>query len=386
MVTRAFRVSFVCLFLSAAASAQSTKLNGELAQPVGGNVTYNYEVTPDGSGPAVRLSGPEGDVPFYPSFVLSPDGTHVAYYADISVYFVSTDESSSPIQLDTPGPGASMGDTDPFFRLASNDWLVFWNEGEGGIWSAPTAGGTGMLLSSTARYVAGDFLISPDAARVFFRSKLNFTGLELFSMASDGSGSAIAFGSAERFRLTPDGSRVVYQADQAVDGVFELYSVLIDGTSEATKLNGPLFENGLVDSFEIGADSRRVVFLAHPPVAGTKRIYSVPITLTGDLIPGGFIHSFALGPFGRQVAYVANQETQSLRELYRVPILGNHEPVKLNGPVNDSFNVFQYRFSPRGNRVVYRGDQETPDVRELYSSRTGKLPLRSDGPTRFVQR
>jgi hypothetical protein len=48
MVTRVLRVSFVCVLLLAAGSAQSTKLNGELAQPVGGNVTFNYEVTPEG--------------------------------------------------------------------------------------------------------------------------------------------------------------------------------------------------------------------------------------------------------------------------------------------------------------------------------------------------
>ncbi len=40
-----------------------------------------------------------------------------------------------------------------------------------------------------------------------------------------------AGGSVVEFRITPDGSRVVYRADQDVDNVFELYSVPVQGGS-----------------------------------------------------------------------------------------------------------------------------------------------------------
>ena len=46
-------------------------------------------------------------------------------------------------------------------------------------------------------------------------------------------------GDVESFDISPDGSRVVYRADQDADGVTELYSVPIAG-SPVTKLNGAL--------------------------------------------------------------------------------------------------------------------------------------------------
>ena len=83
-------------------------------------------------------------------------------------------------------------------------------------------------------------------------------------------------GSRRSFVVTADARRVVYMADQEVDQRSELFSVPLDGSAPATKLNGPLTENGDVERFEVSPDAAHVVFLANQPVAGPRVLYSAP--------------------------------------------------------------------------------------------------------------
>ena len=62
-------------------------------------------------------------------------------------------------------------------------------------------------------------------------------------------------------KISPDGSRVVYLADEDTEGVNEIYSVPIGGGA-ATRLNGPLVAGGRVSSFVISPDSNTVVYSA----------------------------------------------------------------------------------------------------------------------------
>ena len=47
-------------------------------------------------------------------------------------------------------------------------------------------------------------------------------------------------GDVEDFRITPDGSRALYVADQEIDDLDELFSALTDGSAATVKLNAPL--------------------------------------------------------------------------------------------------------------------------------------------------
>ena len=60
-------------------------------------------------------------------------------------------------------------------------------------------------------------------------------------------------------RFSPDGSRVVYRADQEVNEVFELYSVGITG-GEVTKLNDELVLGGDVHEFAFPVDPERTLY------------------------------------------------------------------------------------------------------------------------------
>ncbi len=87
------------------------------------------------------------------------------------------------------------------------------------------------------------------------------------------------------YTISPDSSRVVYLADQDTNEVLELYSVPVGG-GPVKKLNGQLVEKGDVSpaftvdwnsTFQISPDGSRVVYLADQDTDEIFELYSVPI-------------------------------------------------------------------------------------------------------------
>jgi hypothetical protein len=74
----------------------------------------------------------------------------------------------------------------------------------------------------------------------------------------------------------------VYTADQDVDEVYELYSVPIDASASPVKLNGPLVAGGdvLLEStstlrVQITPDGTRVLYVADQDTDEVLELYSV---------------------------------------------------------------------------------------------------------------
>ncbi|HMQ53488.1 MAG TPA: hypothetical protein PKD98_15510, partial [Anaerolineae bacterium] len=71
------------------------------------------------------------------------------------------------------------------------------------------------------------------------------------------------FGEVLDFKISPDGSRVVYLADRETDEVSELYSLTLpDGA--LIKLNSPLVSGGAGIPFQNNAHNKRGVLLGRP--------------------------------------------------------------------------------------------------------------------------
>ena len=109
------------------------------------------------------------------------------------------------------------------------------------------------------------------------------------------------------FVVSPDGTRVVYSADQNTDDVVELYSVPIAGGT-AVKLNPALVAGGDVFNRAVSPDGSRVVYSADQQTDGIIELYSVPITggtaikLNGTLVAGGGVGpTFRISPDGSRV-------------------------------------------------------------------------------------
>jgi hypothetical protein len=250
----------------------------------------------------------------------------------------------------------------------------------------PAAAGTKLNEALVALGNVNTFQISPDSSRVVYQANQDTATVgELYSVPIGGpvaagiklNGTLVAGRNVFKFQISSDSGRVVYTADQQTANVSELYNVPIGGPAAAgIKLNGTLVTGGIVYDFNISQDSSRVVYLADQDTATVFELYSVPllgpaaagIKLNGTLVAGGTVDRFRISPGSSRVVYLANQDTATVFELYSVPLLGPAAAgIKLDGTPVAGWIVFDFKISPDSSRVVYRANQGTATVAELYS-------------------
>ena len=273
------------------------------------------------------------------------------------------------------------------------------------LFSTPIAGPADVTkLNPTPTDVEGDitnFSIAPDSSFVVYTGDLALDFIdELYSVAITGpytdsvllNKSMVDGGSVAAFDINADGSRVVYRADQDTNDVYELFSVPSAGPgSSSVKLNLPQPAGVYIPSFKISPDGSRVVYHASQEFAGMQELYSVPIAgpasqsveINGLLIPEGDVFDYTISPDSSRVAYSADQDTDGVYELYSTPITGpSTEASKLSGPgMSGTVVAYVFLFAPDNSRVVYIADQEVSSVFELYVSDNGRTAVGFPGPT-----
>ncbi len=354
------------------------------------------------AGPAaagIKLNGPlvlSGNVV---RFIISPDSTRVIYQANqqtasfLELYSVPiAGPADAWIKLN--GPLVLNGNVVDY-KISPDSSRVLYRadqvtNGVFELYSVPIAGPAmegiklnGSLVTNGSIF---EFQVSPDSSQVVYRADQQTDEVfELYSVPLAGpssagvklNGSLALNGDIVEFQISPDGSRVVYQADQQTNDVFELYSVPIKGPADAgIKLNGLPSLLGFFLVFQISPDSTRVVYRIDHQTNGVFELFSVPIAgpadawikLNGPLVPNGAVQEFQISPDSAQVVYRADQQTHNVLELYRVPIKGPADAwIKLNSPLVLNGSVLDFQVSPNSSRVVYRADQETVNAPELYS-------------------
>jgi len=244
-----------------------------------------------------------------------------------------------------------------------------------------------------------DYQISSNSQYVVYRADQLTDGVdELFSVPIDLSNTAVRLNSVltnqgnvtETFQISPDGNYVIYLADQNTDNVFELFSAPIDGSSAAVKLNGDLVSNGnVLSSFKISPDSSRVIYQADQNNNDIFELFSAPIDgsasasrLNSNLPSGGdVLGDFKISSDSSHVVYLADQNNNQVNELYSVPINGSANPTRLNTQLSGNRDVFPiFHISTNGQQVAYIADQNTNDIHELFSvSITGGMPIKISG-------
>ena len=194
-------------------------------------------------------------------------------------------------------------------------------------------------------------------------------------------------------QFSPDGSRVLYQADQDVNDVNEIYVVASTG-GLPVKLNGPLVSGGDVSAngLQFSPDGSRVLYLADQATDNVIEAYTVPVSggtavkINGTLVAGGAVSALGLqfSPDSSRVLYLADQDSDNVDEIYIVPS-GGGVPTKVNAPLvvggdvtSSSLQFSNPQFSPDGSRVVYRADQDMDEVFEIYT-RLVRLQAQASG-------
>jgi Tol biopolymer transport system component len=332
------------------------KLSGPLV--AGGDVT-NFSLTPDGrwvvfeadaeidqsaelylaptDGSAPRL---DLDAPLSTNrrWSLTPDGERVVFELQGSTAYQSIPRGG--------GPRVPVGFHGTIAAVLTNTHRI---EGVVPLFvnSQSLSGGAVSSLGST--YSSG-FKASPDGTRVVVEFSNPGTGQKgYYSIRPDGSGGinltstgSGSGGFAPEYAVTNE--RLVLRNDKETALVYDLRSRPLDASEPLIVLNGPLVSGGDVLSFRLARN--RAVYLADQDVDGLENLYSVPIDgssaaarlETADLGPSA---KYELTPDGRRVIYLA------ATGLYSVPF-GGGASVLLSPPTPGRFLI-----SADSQRVVY---------------------------------
>ncbi|HEX6883592.1 MAG TPA: hypothetical protein VF530_09440 [Planctomycetota bacterium] len=303
-----------------------------------------YLTRADGSTPSVRLSAPGASVG---AFAFSPTGASIVYLAGGELFRVGA--SGQVVRLHPAlQPGASV----QAFALSSDGARALYRAdvevaGRLDLYSVNLVGvpqGVRLSRVGPAQGDVGEFWIAPGGQRVVFVGDLVVdTRQELFSAPLDGSqpdvalcGSFVAGGGLNGFTGAPrtDGTRVLYLADQLVDGKFELFSVPIDASAAPLHLNGVLPALGDVTSFQLAPAGGRVAFTADALVDERAELFSVPtdgsapaVQVNGAVTP---VSSYVLAPSGQRIAFVDRPCSGPSNQLWSVPADGSAAPLMIS--------------------------------------------------------
>jgi Tol biopolymer transport system component len=326
-------------------------------------------------------------------FVISPDGSKVAYRADADaddiyeLYLVSVAQPGQATKMNgTLAPNGYVRSGYSFSPDGSK--LLYRADGtatdviELFVVDVNTPGQSQKVNPPLVDEgdVYGQFRWTPDGTKiVYIADQATNDQLELFvvSMNSLGqatklNGAMIPQGDLCNFAIAPNSDRVAYCADQDTDGVIELYTVAFAAPGQSTKLNPPLPAGGRVNAdYGFSQDASFVIYTAEQDAAGLDELYRVDIANPGaavklnpPLVAGGDVGRFALNQDGRRVAYMAAQDDASVWEVYEVDLAQSGAPTKLSAPMNFD-GVYWFEYADNGTRIVYLADQDS-DGAELY--------------------
>jgi hypothetical protein len=297
-----------------------------------------------------------------------------------NLFSVPLDASAPPVGLS--GTLVARGSVTDFAlaldatRVAFRADAVFDERFE--LWSSPIAGGARVRLSPELGLggAVGPFLVTPDSERVVFLADARVNDqLELYSAPLDGSALAIELdpaatgsGHVQAFSVTPDSTRVAFV------GASKLWSVPVDGSGTPLRLDGPLVAGGGVSAEGpwIAAPLGRVLYLADQEIDGLVELWSVPLdgsapaARVSDPQGGGARgDSLTLTPDGRHVLYL--EGTGSILTL--APVLGDGPWLALSETSSGAFEL-----DPFGFRALYLGS----DMLFLTTTDGVKAPRRID--------
>ncbi|NOT32145.1 MAG: hypothetical protein HOP15_16985, partial [Planctomycetes bacterium] len=355
-----------------------------------------FSVPLDGSAAAVKLSGTlitAGDVQL--DFAVTADGARVVFRADavednrFDLYSAPADGAMPPTQLS--GTLVANGDVTGFRISPDGAYVVYLADQDVAtrpeLYSVPVDGSAapvklnGVLPLSCK--VLDDYRIHPDGSRVLYRADEDLLAhFELHTVPIDGSAAATELngalasgGSVSDFQLDASGNWVVYRAEQDVNFAFELYSGPSDGSVAALQLNPALVNQGNVGNYALTADAALVVFTADAAINDVNEVWSVPadgsaaaIRVHAPLSGQIDLSLWELTPDAAYVVMAGTAGPGTPVEIYSAPTDASASPVRLHGPVVQGQDVSELVVSHDSSRVLYRGDHDQNDVVELFSA------------------
>lgn len=243
-------------------------------------------------------------------------------------------------------------------------WLVACGDDNGGGPPGTTGGGGGSTPVTKLVYLADQDIDGVN--------ELYLVGSSIKLNPSLPAGRAVF----DDYEILPDQSGVVYRADQDNDNVIELYLVKFDNPGVSTKLNpsltGAQDVSSFAPSFHVIPDSSGVVYHADQETDEVVELYWVKFSspgtstkLNGPLVTGGDVSSFEMLPNSSGVVYVADQDIDEKTELFLVRFTSPGTSQKLNPSLANDRDVIGPHVLPDSTGVVYLAS-ETSTSLDLY--------------------
>lgn len=171
------------------------------------------------------------------------------------------------------------------------------------------------------------------------------------------------------YRLSPDGSTVVYSVMDITGLQSQIYSVPLNRSRTPVLLGQAA---PLAGAYDVTADSRRVIFIGPSAEVGLYDLFSVPISggqalrLNDPLPENGSVVGFVLDSGGQRVVYQADQERDNAFELFSVPV-GGGTAVRLNHDLGEQDTTLEFDISASGDWLAYRAWNADLSTAGLYS-------------------
>lgn len=332
------------------------------------------------------------------AYSLSPDLTQAAYIAnqdsvnEWALYLVDLAEPGTATKVN--GPLIAGGEVVEFTFSPDGDKIAYVADqdvfGQYELYLVDLASpGTSERLNADLPVdgdVRGGFSFSPDGSQVLYIADQEVEGVvDLFvaDVAAPGTTTKVnptfvdgGDITGTRFAFSPDGATIVYIADQDVNSVDELYAVDVGNLGVSAKLNPTLVAEGDLCTFRFSPDSTKVAYCADQDVVDTLELYVVELAVPGvsmkvnePLVAGGDVQAatFLFGPDSDFLVYRADQEVDGDNELYRVDLATPGVSAKINEALPAGGDVSFFDLAPDGLQVVYAADQDTEGVADLYA-------------------
>ncbi len=242
----------------------------------------------------------------------------------------------------------------------------------------------------------GEAVFTPDSEHILFEVDDN-GAVALHCAPIDGMGPILVVATLEvgadleRLQITPDGSRVVYQARTNPPITSKLFSATLATVTTPIQLSGQTMSSSVDDDWLLTPDGTRALYRAYE-LSNARELYSVPVDgsqvavrLNSPVPTGGLVQPSEYIRFssdGQTVFYIASEEVNDRQDLFRVPLDGSAASTKLNGPLITGANVGSFDVFPDDTRVVYSANAWVLGNAELFvvSTDGSKSPTRVSQP------
>jgi Tol biopolymer transport system component len=204
-----------------------------------------------------------------------------------------------------------------------------------GIYKAPIAGGSITKLTGPIGNGAYYWELSHNRDRLMYVADSDNDGqLDIYTVPTTG-GAPLeilhAFATPQQFnsgsapRFTPDDSRVLYFDKDPGNSAFNIYSVPSTGGS-FVRLNKPIVAGGAIAApyINVTPDGRRIIYQADQDTLDVEELFivpakgGIPVRINAPLVMSGDVSPYEtrVSPDGSRVIYNADQEVDGVNNVY----------------------------------------------------------------------